>query len=119
MQMQQVVLNLLINALDATAGNAGERLITLRTGPASESPLRFAPPAENPGAEERDYLYFSVSDNGTGMDEETKKKLPSVLISESNETKCPFLRRSETRSRLWKSCPKFRQCGFSPPACGR
>lgn len=74
-QMQQVVLNLLINALDATVGNSGERVIKLSAGPADEAPCRFAPPPDFAESEEKDYLYFAVSDNGSGMDEKTKKKI--------------------------------------------
>ena len=74
-QMQQVVLNLLINALDATAGNSGDRLIDLSAGPALTPPIGFAPPPDHPDASAGNYLYFAVRDNGSGMDEETRKKI--------------------------------------------
>ncbi|MBQ9786570.1 MAG: PAS domain S-box protein [Lentisphaeria bacterium] len=74
-QMQQVVLNLLINALDATSGNEGERKITLLAGRAADAPCRFAPIPDFAGAKEEDYLYFAIADNGSGMDEETRKKI--------------------------------------------
>ena len=75
LQMQQVVLNLLINAVDATAGNQGSRIINLSAGKAANAPLKFTPPADRPDEEEGKYLFFSVQDNGSGMDEVTRKKI--------------------------------------------
>lgn len=75
LQLQQVVLNLLINALDATAGNSGEMRIDISAGKAAESPLKFTPPVDFADASEEDYLYFSIRDNGSGIDDETAKKI--------------------------------------------
>lgn len=74
-QMQQVVLNLLINALDAVAENTGEKSIRIRAGRAVDAPLKFtvAPGSEDALVEE--YLYFSIEDNGCGIDEENRKKI--------------------------------------------
>ena len=74
LQMHQVVMNLLINALDAVENNSGGKLITLETGPASRAPLAFAPPPDSGPAAEENYLWFAVSDNGSGMDEATVRK---------------------------------------------
>lgn len=74
-QMQQVVLNLLINALDATAENSGDRIIRLSAGAAANAPLKFLAPVDNSDAAVENYLYFAVRDNGSGMDEATKAKV--------------------------------------------
>ena len=73
-QMQQVVLNLLINALDATADNPDSRRIVLSAGSADDAPLKFAPSPDY-AKEDGEYLYFAVKDNGSGMDEATRKKV--------------------------------------------
>ena len=74
-QMQQVILNLLINALDATAGNSGERKITISAGVAVDAPCEFMPAPDFAGAEMKDYLFMAVADNGSGMDDDTRKKI--------------------------------------------
>ena len=74
-QMQQVVLNLLINALDATAENSGDRIIRLSAGAAVNAPLKFLAPVDNSDAAVENYLYFAIKDNGSGMDEATKAKV--------------------------------------------
>jgi PAS domain S-box-containing protein len=75
LQMQQVVLNLLINAADATSANEGAKIITLSAGKAVNAPLPFTPPADRPDEAESEYLFFAVQDNGSGMDEVTRKKI--------------------------------------------
>ena len=74
-QMQQVILNMLINALDASAGKNDGRWIKLTAGKAADAPLKFSPTPDYPDADVADYLFFSVEDNGTGMDEEIRKKI--------------------------------------------
>ena len=74
--LQQVVLNLLINALDAVAGNAPEdKKICLSAGNADKSPLGFLPPPDFAGESAENYIYFAIADNGCGMDEETRRKI--------------------------------------------
>lgn len=73
-QMRQVVLNLIINASEAISEENGNIRIS--------SGVMDYDPQEKPGlaANEEDlppgtYVYFSVKDNGMGMDEETKKRM--------------------------------------------
>ena len=76
-QMQQVVLNLLINALDAVSDNSEEKekKIFLSAGKAEKSPLGFLPPPDFAGKSAENYLYFAIADNGCGMDEATCRKI--------------------------------------------
>jgi signal transduction histidine kinase len=73
-QMRQVLINLLINAVDATR-SCTERNITIRVGHAQDSSYPFVPPQELEEKEIRNYLFISVSDNGSGMSEEVKVKV--------------------------------------------
>ncbi len=70
-QLQQVLLNLMINADDAMATNPGEKHLTLLAGPATHAPLAFKPPPEREGADPADYLFILVGDNGGGMSHDT------------------------------------------------
>jgi PAS domain S-box-containing protein len=63
-QLEHVVLNLLLNALEALEGNPGR--IVLRAEPATE----FTPGWRK--AEHRSFVVIRVRDNGCGMDEETR-----------------------------------------------
>lgn len=75
LQIQQVMMNLLINAIDAVAANDKEKILTIHTGKALEAPLEFTPPPEYADADANNYVYFAVSDNGCGMDEATRSKI--------------------------------------------
>jgi len=72
-QLRQVMMNLIINASDAIGTRSGR--IWLRTGAleCSEKELSQIPQAEDmePGL----YVYMEVSDNGSGMDGDTRKKI--------------------------------------------
>ena len=74
LQLQQVLLNLMLNAIDAMEQNEGEQRLTLFAGPATEAPLPFSPPADHPGARPEDYIFIQVADNGCGMDRATIEK---------------------------------------------
>ena len=58
-QLQQVIMNLLINAGEAMEGTPG--LIVVRTGKSTEA--------------EGEFVYIEVTDNGKGMDEATQAKI--------------------------------------------
>ncbi len=76
-QIQQVVMNLITNAADAISDGIG--VVTLSTGKAecteeylTQSLIIPASPGETPPGV---YVYFEVSDNGCGMDKDTKAKI--------------------------------------------
>jgi CheY-like chemotaxis protein len=67
-QLEQVVMNLVVNARDATgAGGA----IQIETGAATFKDPPSAPPGLKPGS----YITLTVTDNGCGMSDETKSRL--------------------------------------------
>ncbi len=72
-QLQQVIMNLVINAADAIGDKSG--VISLSTGvmEASAAYLQGAYAAED--MEPGDFVFLEVADNGCGMSDETRKKL--------------------------------------------
>ena len=68
-QLEQVVMNLVINARDACGTGGRIRLVT------EEVDVDSALAARTPGLNRGGYVTLSVSDNGVGMNEETKSKL--------------------------------------------
>jgi two-component system, cell cycle sensor histidine kinase and response regulator CckA len=72
-QLRQIVMNLVLNAVDALAGKNGE--ITLRTGMVSVDAsllARCVTGASLPGG---DYVFLDVTDTGAGMTPEVKSKI--------------------------------------------
>jgi len=75
LQLQQALLNILLNAIDAMEQSAEKNLL-LQALPASQAPLKFSPPPsgfENVSAE--DYLCIIIADSGCGMDNETCRRI--------------------------------------------
>jgi PAS domain S-box-containing protein len=74
-QLEQAILNLCINARDAMEGGNGTKLgngtLTIRTGTVSGRQLR----ARFEDAVASEYVTISVTDTGTGIDPETKRKI--------------------------------------------
>jgi signal transduction histidine kinase/CheY-like chemotaxis protein len=68
-QLEQVVMNLVINARDACGTGGRIRLAT------QEVDVDSALAARTPGLNRGGYVTLSVADNGVGMNEETKSKL--------------------------------------------
>jgi two-component system cell cycle sensor histidine kinase/response regulator CckA len=68
-QIQQVLMNLIMNARDALAGGGVLRIDTL-TESLAESGI-----AAKPDAHSREYVVIVVSDTGIGMDEETLRRI--------------------------------------------
>lgn len=69
-QLQQVLMNLVVNARDAMAGEA-QRIITIETGIQDVA----AAEARAMGCLPGEYSILSVSDTGCGMDEETQRRM--------------------------------------------
>ena len=80
-QLQQVMLNLLLNAVDALKDNPPERppMLTVMAGKALESPVLPEPPRPIGGSQQSinfaDYYFIMVRDNGKGMDKETLEQV--------------------------------------------
>jgi DNA-binding response OmpR family regulator len=72
-QMQQVVMNLLINAAEAIGGKPGEVFVSVREVSVDEreAQARFGTFDLRPGR----YVCLLVADDGCGMDEETRAKI--------------------------------------------
>ena len=72
-QMQQVIMNLVINAAEAIGQNSGS--ISIATGVTSIDKAYLAETFIDEDLEEGQYIYLEVSDTGCGMDEETHAKI--------------------------------------------
>ena len=80
-QLQQVFLNLVLNARDATKEGGRITVRTQNTTIASKNSRRAADP--KPG----DYVVLSVADNGSGMTAETRKTLFEPFFTTKGEGK--------------------------------
>ncbi|MDX8388229.1 MAG: response regulator, partial [Ghiorsea sp.] len=72
-QMQQIIMNLVINASEAIGTRSGS--ISIATGVVRADAAYLKSTFVDEGLAEGLYVYLEISDTGTGMDEETKKKL--------------------------------------------
>jgi len=72
-QMQQIVMNLLLNAAESIVDSAGS--VTLRTGVQQVDPAYLRNELERADIELGAYVYLEVSDTGCGMDEITQSKI--------------------------------------------
>lgn len=68
-QVQQVVMNLIINAAEAVQPQPGT--VTVRTGTRMLLPGKSQYEGFGRGSALREYVYFQVSDTGTGIDQST------------------------------------------------
>jgi len=74
-QLEQIFVNLVVNARDALRAVTKpdfQKKITIETG---QTFLDKDYVAKHPGSKEGRHIFFAVSDNGVGMDEETKEKV--------------------------------------------
>jgi two-component system CheB/CheR fusion protein len=72
-QMQQVVMNLMINAAEAIGDAAG--IVHVRTGRQAVRSEPLPDLLPNESAAPGEYVFLEVQDNGSGMDEATKQRI--------------------------------------------
>ncbi len=72
-QIEQIVLNLIVNAAEAMEGGAG--LVRVETGVMEVGGEMLAQANRRPETGPGRYVYLRVRDNGCGMDEETRQRL--------------------------------------------
>ena len=72
-QIRQIIMNLVINASDAIGEKSG--VINVSTGAVHADHAYLSEAHLAPNLPEGDYVFLEVSDNGSGMSPETKKKI--------------------------------------------
>lgn len=72
-QLNQVIMNLVVNASEAMGEEAG--VVSIRTGVRTIDDSYLAETFIDEDLPSGDYVSLEVSDNGSGMDEETQKKI--------------------------------------------
>ncbi len=70
-QLEQVIMNLVINAKDAMPMGGSIRVATALAGPGTAANGAFTAPGSAP----KEFAALSVSDNGAGMDEHTQSRI--------------------------------------------
>ena len=78
LQLQQVVVNIIINAIYAMDKNENDKLLEISLFPAAElsdNVFAIPPGIKVPSQEKKDYCCIDISDNGSGMDKETRSKI--------------------------------------------
>ncbi|MBQ9087815.1 MAG: hypothetical protein IJY46_03450 [Lentisphaeria bacterium] len=74
-QIQQVLINMLLNAVDALKGNVNAKLELFAVAGA-DSPVKFAPPpGDRENENQEDYLAIVIRDNGCGMPPEVASRI--------------------------------------------
>lgn len=74
-QLQQVVLNLLINAIDAMSQNGRRKLLQIEVGEGDASGTKINRPADLKDLPMSRFYYLKIKDNGPGMDGNVKSKI--------------------------------------------
>ncbi len=72
-QMRQILMNLIINASEAIGEKSG--VITVATGVMQADRAYLTEAYLSPNIPEGDYVFLEVSDNGSGMDAETRERI--------------------------------------------
>ncbi|MDD5698971.1 MAG: ATP-binding protein [Victivallaceae bacterium] len=72
-QLQQVLLNLMLNAMDAMKDITGERKLRISVDQASNRKIKLMPPS--PDIDVNSYYVICIEDNGSGIDSDTMKHI--------------------------------------------